>query len=539
RRPEAGSWIMTTAHLSPPNGPAEPMGFDFQRHAWFHGIGGVGYTRNPVLLAQAAARESGFFAARLALSARIREQIDGQSGAFAAAIMAGDRSALTPQTLSALRQSNLAHLLAISGLHMGLLAGFVFGALRVCLSLTPGLGGGRWPKKIAALGALLAAACYLGLSGGNVATQRAFIMTAVALCAVLLNRRAISLRALAIAASLLLIARPEVLFGPGFQMSFAATTALVVVFEKWGQLRAGKPKLPYASGLAVGTVLSSAIAGLATLPIAAAHFNQIAHYGLLANLVSVPLMGTLVIPMAVLAVCLMPLGLDALPLRIMSWGLEWILLVAQTTSEWPAAISKVPALPAWAFACLCFGLLLLAILRSPLRWLALAPVCAALVAWAIAPRPYILISDTGTLVGVMSDQGRALSRAKGSGFVAGIWLENDGDASVQMQAAVRWPKSAGASKYALPSGATLHVARGKRGLADFAGCRPGDVAVFSDAFEGEAACMIFDKQRLRRTGSVALSPSGAGGFNVTTARENAGRRLWNDRATRAWLLRAQ
>jgi ComEC/Rec2-related protein len=129
-----------------------------------------------------------------------------------------------------MRVANIAHLLAISGLHMGLLTGFVYGALRLVLALIPALAL-RYPiRKWAAAGALGAGAFYLVLSGGNVATERAFIQVAVMLTAVMLDRRAITLRSVAIAAMILLLHRPETLFSPGFQMSFAATAALVAVF---------------------------------------------------------------------------------------------------------------------------------------------------------------------------------------------------------------------------------------------------------------------------------------------------------------------
>ncbi|MEM6483165.1 MAG: ComEC/Rec2 family competence protein, partial [Pseudomonadota bacterium] len=284
--PEPGQIVALTAHLAPPSGPVEPGGFDFQRHAWFQGIGAVGYSRTPVMLMVSPEGGQVLFKTRMALSARVQALLPGETGAFAAAIMTGDRSGMGQETLTALRVSNLAHLLAISGLHMGLLAGFVFGVIRLGLAALPGIGL-RWPiKKIAALGAMAAAAGYLALSGGNVATERAFIMVSVMLLAVLADRRALSLRGVALAACIILVLRPEALLGPGFQMSFAATTALVGVFaalrdreRRWG---------PNWLRPVFALLVSSSVAGFATAPIAAAHFNQIAHYGLIANLVSVP-----------------------------------------------------------------------------------------------------------------------------------------------------------------------------------------------------------------------------------------------------------
>lgn len=230
--PEPGQVILTTGHLSPPSGPVEPGGFDFQRMAWFQGLGAVGYTRNPVVLGRPAAEGAAglwVYRVRMAISRAVQDRLPGETGAFAAAIMTGDRSAMGQDSLNALRAANLAHLLAISGMHMGLLTAFVFGAFRFGLALVPALALRVPAKKVAAVGALIVAACYLALSGGNVSTERAFIMVAVMLVAVLFDRRALTLRAVAMAALIVLTLRPEALFGPGFQMSFAATTALVAV----------------------------------------------------------------------------------------------------------------------------------------------------------------------------------------------------------------------------------------------------------------------------------------------------------------------
>ena len=346
--PEPGLRVMTTAHLSPPSGPVEPGGFDFQRHAWFARLGAVGYTRVPLVgAARAEAGHAGLavFRIRMAASARIQAALPGDIGGFATAITTGDRSAISQGALDDLRASNLAHLLAISGLHMGLVTAVVFGALRLLLVAVPRVAL-NWPTQgIAACGALIAASGYLALSGGNVATERAFVMVAVALGALMIGRRAISLRAVAVAAIIVLVLRPEALMGPGFQMSFAATTALVAVF---GWLRGVELAfMPRWLRPVMAVFVSSAVAGIATAPIAAAHFNAIAHYGLIANLMSVPLMGILVIPAAVAALVLSVFGLEWIGLWAMGLGLRWILGVAHEVAGLDGARGFVPGPGAW------------------------------------------------------------------------------------------------------------------------------------------------------------------------------------------------
>src|SRR5690606_25389684 len=179
---------------------------------------------------------------RDSLSRRLREVLPGRQGAIAAALIVGDRAAIDEADNEALRISSLAHLLAISGLHMAILTGLVFGVVRLGLAAVPWTAYRLPAKKVAAAAALLAGAVYLLLSGGTVATQRAFVMAAVALTAVLLDRPAISLRALALAAVLILAISPHSLLDAGFQMSFAATAALVAGYEALRRRRAGRER---------------------------------------------------------------------------------------------------------------------------------------------------------------------------------------------------------------------------------------------------------------------------------------------------------
>lgn len=513
--PVPGLRVMTTAHLSPPGGPVEPGGFDFQRHSWFKGLGAVGYSRVPLLVSappDQAGLSMAIFRLRRAVSAHILAALPGDLGGFAVAITTGDRSAISQGALEQLRITNLAHLLAISGLHMGLLSGVVYGGLRMLLALIPAISLRLPTRSLAAGGALCAAALYLALSGGNVSTQRAFIMAAVALCAVMIGRRAISLRAVALAACIVLILRPEALTGPGFQMSFAATTALVAVF---GWLRK-MPKGPKWAQPIIAVVVSSGVAGLATAPVAAAHFNVVSHYGLLANLVSVPLMGILVIPAAVAALLLAPLGLDWICLWAMGLGLRWILWVADTISAWDGARSYVVGPGPWVLPLITLGFLTLILWRGRLRFVGLALAALGFALWTDATRPAVLISDTGTLVGQMTPAGRALSKPKGAGFVASNWLENDGEGTAQDVAAARWPEGS----------RVIHLS-GKRAAARLLSCGAGEVVVSSAKWQGRqgAGCLYFGPDRLRRTGSVALTPVAAG-WTIKTARQVVGTRIW-------------
>ncbi|WP_247744849.1 ComEC/Rec2 family competence protein [Shimia sp. R11_0] len=523
--PAAGMLVGLTGHLAPPSGPVEPGGFDFQRHAWFQKIGAVGYTRSPVVRLDPTPIRGGIYGLRMWISAEVQARMPQDVAGVAAAITTGDRSTIPKAVTEALRGGNLAHLLAISGLHMGLLAGFVFGAVRFIVALFPWLGLRVNGKKIAAGLAMLGAGAYLVLSGSSVSTERAFVMTAVVLLAVLLDRRALTLRAVALAAVLVLMMRPEALLGPGFQMSFAATAALVGVF---GWIRDSGWRLgPWWLRPIVAVMISSLVAGLATAPIAAMHFNLVAHYGLLANVISVPVMGLLVMPSAVIAAVLAPLGLEALPLWVMTQGLRWILSVAAFVSGLEGAQGMVKGGGGWALPLLAMGGVIVLLWQGRGRWGGVPLMLAAALVWVLTPRPDVLISDTAGLVGVLTDKGRALSKPSGQGFVARNWLENDGVLLAQEGAAKLWEDVP-----PLPHlGAVQHVV-GKRGLAQFAGCAPEALVISSVPFDAPVPCQVLDVEDLKDSGAIAVFVTETG-VRLKTARQVAGRRLWNDAEIRA------
>jgi len=528
--PAPGTRIAMMAHLSPPSAPAEPGGFDFRRHAWFDRLGAVGYARSPAVALDPP--EGGLTLvvqrARMALSGALRARIPGDQGAFAAAILTGDRSAISRDALQALRDSNLAHLLAISGLHMGLLTAVVFAALRFGLALIPPLALRLPTKKLAAIGALAAGAVYLALSGGNVATERAYVMVAVVLVAVLADRRALTLRAVAMAALIILVMAPESLTQAGFQMSFAATTALIAVFGALREMTDGRWRPPRWLNAVLGVVISSAVAGAATAPFGAAHFNQMSQYGLLANVISVPLMGLLVIPAAVVAACLAPFGLAALGLEPMRWGIAWILGVAEWVAGLDGAVWPVVTPGPTVLPMISLGALWVILWTGRVRLAGLVPMLLALALWSQTDRPALLIAESGGLVGALGPEGRALSKPSGEGFVARSWLENDGDRITQDMAFER-PGLDGARglQVAEVSGDRFILVTG-RGWAEriAPACAEGWVIVPQIVADAPEDCRLLDRRALARSGALAVYP-GSDGPRLVAA--NRAERLWTAR----------
>lgn len=521
--PEPGRVVMLTGHLAPPSGPAEPGDFDFRRTAWFEGLGAVGWTRTPVLTARTP--EGGLWVHRLRtrLSEAVRSRISGDAGGLAAAVMTGDRSGLSQEANQSLRDSGLYHLVSISGTHMGLLVAFVFTLVRMGIALVPPLALRVPGKKVAAVIALPVAIFYLALAGRDVATERAFVMVAAMLGAVLLDRRAVTLRSVGIAALIVLALRPESLVNPGFQMSFAAVAALAATLGTPLSARMGRWRW---IAPALSLVLASLIAGLATAPYAGAHFNRFAAYGLLANLLAGPSMALLIMPGAVILALGAPLGLTQPALLIVELGCRWTLLVSDLVAGMEGAAWGVVTPPALVLPLLSIGGLLLVLWQGRGRWMGAPLLAVALLLWAGAERPGLLIAPSGGVLAVLGEEGRAVSRPTGDSFTVEGWLENDGDVATQEEAATRQGIVPGERRARSEvGGVPILLVRGKTALATVAGCDGAMVLVTDQEDAGERPCLVLDATVLRTTGAVAGWAS-ENGLQLLAAEVVAGDRPW-------------
>ncbi|MDR6758294.1 ComEC/Rec2-related protein [Mycoplana sp. BE70] len=347
-----GSGIVGRARLNPPSGPALPGLNDFAFDAYFAGTGAIGYFYGKPAATELnlpARIETAYGAAsrmvaewRSAITQHIRGRIGGDAGAISAALITAEQRGISPKTVEALRQSGLAHVLAISGLNMALAAGTFLVGARLLLALVPGAAEQFPIKKIAAIGGLITVTLYILISGGAVSAIRSWLMIVVMLFAVLFDRTAISLRNVALSALIILAVTPSAVTGPGFQMSYAATLGLVAGYAAWRDWSVRRSRwigdrsriLSVASAFAGGILLSSLIGGVATLVYSIGHFHRIPAYGLAGNLLAMPIISFIVMPMAVIAMLLMPLGLDGIPLAIMGRGVDWIIAMANWVAGW-------------------------------------------------------------------------------------------------------------------------------------------------------------------------------------------------------------
>ena len=399
---KVGEGVAFRAVLRAPPPPAMPGGYNPARAAYFQKIGGYGFgvTRPEPATLQALGRVDALQLRiaryRFQLADGIRASAPEENAGLIVALLTGIRTYIPEHQNEALRTAGLAHILAISGLHMGLVSGSIFYLATLFLVLITPLSRKYDMRKPAALIAILAAASYLVLSGASVATQRAFIMACIVFMAIILDLRAISIRSVAIAAFVTLMVHPEALLSAGFQMSFAAVTALVVVYRTWDDHRTYRRPLTWRGRVWAGfssLSVTSLVAGTATSVYAAYHFNRIATYGLLGNLLAMPFFTFWVMPAALLVYFCLPFGLERYPLWIMSKGIDAVLVISYWVSGLKGALSFVPQAGPWAIILFSAGFFGLCLLRSATgRWIGFIAISASVIMWWKTDIPDMRIS---------------------------------------------------------------------------------------------------------------------------------------------------
>ena len=435
--PTPGQAIHLRAMLGPPPPPATPGGYDFARDAWFDGIGGVGFTigeleptrldRPPLRLRIAMAVN----AFRWSLAQRILARMGSSSGGIGAAMVTGHEAWITDDQTEAMRASGLAHILSISGLHMAIVGGFVFAAIRLGVAAWPWLALRAPGKKIAAVAGLVAVLAYLVISGAPPPAERAAITASVAFLAILFDRRAITLHGLALAALLILAMKPETAGEPGFQMSFAATAALVALAEAWPR-PVREISTPWwihwpQAGFTwlAASVAASLVAGLATAPFAMQHFNRVAVWGLPANLTVAPLSSFVIMPFLALGTLLEPFGLGAPFLAVAGWGIDGMVGVANGFAGAHGAQRIVASAPSQVLVVAFLGLMILCLWRGKLRWIG-APLALAVAVWPRPAPPDAWIAADGATAAVRSGDAAILLRTDAKRFGAELWARRRG-----------------------------------------------------------------------------------------------------------------
>lgn len=527
--------IRLQARLMPPNPPAVPGAYDFQRVAWFAGIGATGRGIAPVTVVTPGQRDAGL---REALARHIEMQLPGSAGGIAAALAAGDEGAITDEDADAMRRSGLAHLLSVSGLHITAVVAATIWAMTRLLALWPWLVLRTRVPVIAAAAGACAAIGYTLLTGSQVPTARSCIAALLVLAAMAIGREAITLRLIAAGAFVVMLLWPEALMGPSFQLSFAAVAAIVALheqptvkrwFEKreegWGRRVARE----VASLLLTGVVVEAALS-----PIALYHFHRSGWYGALANIVAIPLTTFVVMPAEALALAADAVGLGAPFWWATGKALALLLWIARTVAALPGSAVMLPAMPGAAYATMIAGGLWLALWRTRLRVLGLAPVAIGAIWAAVTPAPDLLVTGDGQHLAIRTPDGHAaVLRDRTGDYARDTLAENvgaDGEALLLSEQPFarctpdaciatierdgrRWRVLATRSLYQLPI-EQLATA-----------CRAVDIVVSDRRLPRTCTprWLRLDAPVLRRTGGVAIALPGG---SITTVRGVGDRHPW-------------
>ncbi len=524
--PQVGEHVELRARLRPLVGPVRPGGYDFAIGAYFSGLGATGFAlgKSKAVASETAVPLAIQFNARIdrlrrSLAERIRLTLPGDAGAIAAALVTGIRDHISHEANEAMRISGLYHVISISGLHMALVAGVLFAFARGGMALVPMLALRRPIKKYAAVLALIGVTFYLVLSGAEVATQRSYIMIAIVLAGVIVDRPALTLRTLAAAVVVTLIVSPEAVLNPGFQMSFAATLALISFYERWVPLIATPPARG-ASAVGAFAVRSSRwlvlgaatslIAGVATAIYAAFHFYRFAPYGVLANVAAMPMIGLVIMPGALLGVLLLPFGFDFIGWTMMGYGIEGMIAVASFVSAMAGAEGRIAAFGGMA---LLAGTLALLLFSIPATWLRLAGIPFALFAAYLmwnGPRYDVLIGSEGDIVAIRSGDGRlAIHALRSNRFTRENWLAAEGlPPEFTTQAALPFVCDAVGCVGKLADGALVAIAKNAASLLE--DCGRAALVITARAAPENCTSPVIDRRALAATGALALRRTATG-----------------------------
>lgn len=544
--PAVGDHVELRARLRPLVGPIRPGGYDFAIGAYFSGLGATGFAlgKSKIVPSETAVPltirlNAQIDRLRRSLAERIQHTLTGDAGAIAVALVTGIRDHISHEANEAMRISGLYHVISISGLHMALVAGVLFAFARGGMALIPGLALRRPIKKYAAVLALLGVTIYLLLSGAEVATQRSYIMIAIVLAGVLIDRPALTLRTLAAAVVVTLVISPEAVLNPGFQMSFAATLALISFYERWAPLVSSPPQQGAsrmgawlsrtARWFALGAA-TSLIAGIATAIYAAFHFHRFAPYGVLANVVSMPLIGLIIMPGALIGVLLLPFGFDFVGWTMMGYGIDGMIAVANYVSAIDGAEGRIAS---FGGAALLVGTLALLAITLPATALRLAgmpvAIAAVLMMWN-GPRHDVMIDSEAGVVALRTADGKlAFHTAKNNRFTVENWLASEGlppDAVSASPAHFACDEAGCAGK--LADGTLIAIPKTAEALLE--DCGRAALIIANRVIPEACPSAVIDRKTLATTGAIALRRTAAG-WEAAPSRSPGADRPWFGRAT--------
>lgn len=504
-----GERVSALTKLRPPSPPVYPDGFDFRKYAYFRGWGAVGFTLSEFTILEPNSKKTvtDFFAnLRHVISHQLDQMKDQQAASVAKALLLGERSAVPEKILEQVRDAGLAHLLAISGLHVGLMAGFIFFLVRGLLACIPFVAL-RYPiKKIAAIFALMAVIFYMLLVGAPITTQRAVVMTGLVFIAILFDRTAISFRTAAFAALIIMVLQPEAITEVSFQLSFAAVLSLISFYE-WAYKKLpkdfyGRSFLNRFSVYFLGVGVTSLIASLATMPFTLYHFQSFPLLGIVSNLAAIPLVSFIIMPLGVMAVLMTPFQLAAPFMMVMGWGIDGVLSIAEYTASFDMAVIRMPQIPTTAVVLFVFGAFILMLTKQPLRIFGFAPLIVGLCFFPFSNMPDIVVSDDAGLIGIRTEQGLRVNTLKRDKYITENWAEYFGQ---EFEDVKRLDNCDTVACHISLKGKVISYIYNQEALSET--CRSSDIIIASFFIDNKAQCaapMIIDRIDVWKNGAYAL-----------------------------------
>ena len=426
---KTGDTIKVNAVLMPPSEPVVLYGYNFRLQAYYKGLSAVGFaTSKPVVISH----EQASFRNRLRakINEYFRTQMPGNTGAIAAALVTGDRSGISKELRNSFADSGLAHILAISGLHLSIIAGLMFFMIRRLLCFIPRVALDYPTKKIAAFISILVTGFYLYLCWESVPAARAFLMTSIIMLAIMIDRDAITMRNVAIAASIILLIMPEAMLGPSFQLSFAAVIAIVSLYENYKYRNffenLSQSYVRKSIWFVFSILLTSLAASLATMPYTIYTFNKFSLIGIVTNIVAIPMMSFLIMPCVLAVLVLMPFGLEGLFVSLLNKSLMWLIGIAHYGESIEQGIVITPEMSTSVLIVITLSGLWWAFWRVKIRYLGCIGIAVAVLMYFSHSQPEILIAPGGKQVGVFNQKDLVIVGRKNSEFISNIWQSSLG-----------------------------------------------------------------------------------------------------------------
>lgn len=426
-----GDIVSFKGTLMPPMSPSIPDGFDYRTFAYYQKIGGTGYATSRLIIKNKAEVTSHFIEKlRQAAISRIVEILPQPAASIASGMLVGDSSYLKQKVYEKIKIAGIAHVIAISGMHMVVVVSIIFFVFRWLCGLSHYISLRFDAKKVAAIISIIGSLFYLILAGNPVSAQRAYIMSSLVLLAIVLNRRSQAMHSLAISCTILLLLTPESLLNPSLQMSVAACFGLIWSYSFFhNSITPPKPNQLLAKWIhyMLNISFSTFVAGIFTAPFIIYHFHQFSTYSLLANLISIPLTDFLLMPLGMIGLVLMPIGLDLIPFLIMEKGIDLMLLIVDVVSKLPMSSLFVPSISGYTMTLFSYGMIISCVAKDKARSCGLIMISISFISLFWIKMPDILIDSDGRLFAIRNEGNYYFSNMNIARFVRKVWQESIGE----------------------------------------------------------------------------------------------------------------